>query len=107
MNIIYQTAAAVVAIAASAAAIDPLSAATTSCGRDVDQAIVKLTEPDGYGEQLTGAGLSGPDVMIQVYANMETGTFTVLQVRADGVFCMIASGDNFSLMPHEPAGEDM
>lgn len=46
---------------------------------------------DKYGEQKTSAGLTGQQVM-EVYANPETGTWTVLMVNAEGLACMVAAG---------------
>lgn len=63
---------------------------------------------DKYGEQKTGAGLTGQQVM-EVYANEETGTWTVLMVNASGLACMVAAGTIWLTFEPEPIpdGEPM
>lgn len=63
---------------------------------------------DKYGEQKTNAGLTGQQVM-EVYANPETGTWTVLMVNANGLACMVAAGEIWLTFEPEtaPVGEPM
>ena len=52
-----------------------------------------------FGESRQVAGLMGPSELLEVYANLGTGTWTVITVGPDGVACLRASGDNFSAVP--------
>ena len=51
-----------------------------------------------FSEQLTAGGLQATrrsTSFIEVWASQETGTFTVMLTRPDGVSCIIASGTDF------------
>lgn len=63
---------------------------------------------DKYGEQKQSAGLTNNQVM-EVYANNETGTWTVLMVNANGLACMVAAGTIWLTFDpiEEPEGEPM
>lgn len=56
-----------------------------------------------YSEQLTAGGLQGAqntEAVIEVWASPETGTFTVMQTRPNGMTCIVAAGtDWFSRSP--------
>jgi hypothetical protein len=60
-----------------------------------------------YSEQLTAGGLQGAqntEAVIEVWASPETGTFTVMQTRANGISCIVAAGtDWFSQSPQTVA----
>lgn len=49
----------------------------------------------GFGEYLIGAGLSGGTLM-QIIANPETGTWTLLASTADGRSCVVAAGSDWA-----------
>lgn len=51
-----------------------------------------------YGETSRGMGLAGT-VIVEVLANAETGTFTIVVHRPDGMSCPLADGENWQ----EPA----
>ncbi len=84
-----------------AAAHAPPAEAQTACGPRAD--IVKRLA-EGYSEQLAGAGLQNPRQMIEVWAAPGGGTFTVLVSRADGLSCIVATGDNWQQREIEIAG---
>ena len=46
-----------------------------------------------YGETLKGYGLQGDRIVIEIYASDETGTWTLLATRPDGVACAMAVGE--------------
>ncbi|MDQ2090335.1 hypothetical protein [Marimonas arenosa] len=48
-----------------------------------------------YAEQLTAGGLHDTATMIEVWASPETGTFTVITTRADGMSCILATGTDW------------
>ena len=49
----------------------------------------------GFGEYLIGSGLSGGNLM-QLTANPQTGTWTILASTPDGQSCIFAAGDGWS-----------
>lgn len=48
---------------------------------------------DRFGETLRSAGLHRDDRLVEVYASEDTGTWTILVTRPDGVSCLLASGE--------------
>lgn len=47
---------------------------------------------DEYGETRQSIALDQAQRVVEVYANRETGTWTIAYTRADGVTCLVASG---------------
>lgn len=80
----------------------PAHAEITQCGA-YDAVVAGLGER--YGENRRMAGLMGPSEMLEVYANDETGTWTVITVTPDGQACLRAAGDTFSDTPSELPGQ--
>jgi hypothetical protein len=63
---------------------------------------------DKYGETLQAEGLRGGTSVVQIYANAETGAWTVLDVGVSGLACMISAGEAWSgPLPQQPAGDDL
>ena len=54
-----------------------------------------ITEALGlkWGEQKEHAGLMNGDTALEVYANPKTGTWTIIMVNAEGLACLVASGE--------------
>jgi len=50
---------------------------------------------DTFGEGLAAGGLQSAQQVIEVWAAPETGTWTVLVSRADGIACVLATGTNW------------
>ena len=51
-----------------------------------------------YAEQLTAGGLHSSQsktAMVEVWASPETGTFTVMLTRPNGISCIMASGTDW------------
>ena len=62
-----------------------------------------------YSEKLAVGGLQkvqGTQALIEIWASVETGTFTVLLTNPNGVSCIVAAGtDYFEAIPkEEPEG---
>lgn len=68
-----------------------------------DKAIETLA--DDFGEVRQSIGLSGNNTIVEVYANLETGSWTILSTNASGLACMVASGAYFSILHEELQGE--
>lgn len=80
-----------VAVAATLTANTPYAEAETrqACAKR-DQVVRKLEEK--FGETLRSIGLHQTDGVVEVYSSDETGTWTILMTRPDGVSCLISSG---------------
>ena len=63
---------------------------------------------DGYGETRQSIGLGANDVMVEVFASDETGTWTITVTTASGVTCLVASGQSFETLAEAlpPKGSD-
>lgn len=48
-----------------------------------------------HGEGLRAIGVAANNMVMEVFANRETGTWTILVTTATGVTCMITSGHNY------------
>ena len=57
-----------------------------------DAMVKKLT--DRYGEVQMSRGLGG-DVVLEVWANCKTGTWTILKTYPKGRACLMAAGDGW------------
>ena len=48
-----------------------------------------------YGETRQSIGLGQQNTVIEVFASIETGTWTILFTRPDGIACLVASGESY------------
>ena len=55
-----------------------------------------------YGETLSARGLQNPNALIEVFASAESGSFTVLISRADGMSCILSTGTHWMVEPVVP-----
>jgi len=53
------------------------------------------TLADRHGERLTGGGLRSTTQVVEIWSSDKTGSFTVFVSRADGISCVIATGQNW------------
>lgn len=58
-----------------------------------DQVLTRLSEK--YGETRQSIGLAQNSGVFEVFASHETGSWTILMTRPDGVTCLVASGQAF------------
>ena len=72
-------------------------AAQTNCAPHAD-VVERLAA--GYGEYRQGRGLAADNTVMEVYASLETGTWTIVVTRANGIACLVASGRGY-----EPTNE--
>ncbi len=86
--------AAAVAIAGSAPAA-PRPAASTACQ---PHTAIAARLSGRYGETLRARGVITP-MLIELFANPRTGTFTILLVRPDRLACIVAAGDGWREQP--------
>ena len=79
------------AIAVALLAATPTAEAETrqACAKR-DQVVRKLEQK--FGETLRSIGLHQSDGVVEIYSSEETGTWTILMTRPDGMTCLLASG---------------
>jgi len=65
--------------------------------------VVKLKKK--YGESERGMGLSGTEVLIEVWSSEKTGTWTIVMTRPNGIACVMAAGDSWTSAPAEKGPE--
>jgi len=56
---------------------------------------------DGYGETRQSIGIGGNNMVIEVFASDETGTWTITVTRPNGMTCLVASGQAFERLAEE------
>ena len=59
------------------------------------EAVIERLESK-YAERLKGGGLQNAETLLEVWASEKTGSFTVLLTHANGVSCIVSSGDNWN-----------
>jgi hypothetical protein len=59
-----------------------------------------------YGESRQSIGMAPQGRVVEVFASLETGTWTITVTMPDGMTCLVASGQSFENLgePLEPAG---
>lgn len=57
-----------------------------------------------YGESAAGVGIAGENRVVELWSSAETGTWTLLMTRTDGVACMMASGEDWTTEKEALAG---
>ena len=60
---------------------------------------------NGYGERRVSIALGAGGTLVETWANLQSGTWTVVVTQPDGLACMVASGQSFELI-NEPQGVD-
>lgn len=64
-----------------------------------------------YGETRQSIGLARNSQVIEVFASLETGSWTIIVTRPSGVSCMVAAGESYErldetlsdVLPGDPA----
>ncbi|CUH83054.1 hypothetical protein [Thalassovita mediterranea] len=68
-----------------------------------DKVVDKLATD--YGESRQSIGLGRDNAVVEVFASTSSGTWTITVTRADGMTCLVASGQAFeTLAEAAPAG---
>tara|TARA_R110002094_G_scaffold28845_5_gene41822 strand:+ start:293 stop:598 length:306 start_codon:yes stop_codon:yes gene_type:complete len=63
--------------------------------------VAKLTT--AYAENLTARGLQNERSIVEVWASAETGSYTILLSRADGMSCVLSAGTHWLAESPVPA----
>jgi len=61
-----------------------------------DKVVARLSE--GYGESRVSIGLGANNQVVETFANLDSGTWTVTVTTPNGVTCLVASGKAFELV---------
>lgn len=71
-----------------------------------DKVIKRLSEQ--FGETLKSLGVHKDDAVIEVYSSDDTGTWTILVTRTDGISCLLAAGQRWEqdVTPIRAPGDD-
>lgn len=75
-------------------------AAPPSCA-DHASVVERLTT--GFGETRRSIALGGGAV-VETFASDETGTWTMIATRPDGISCLVAAGDGYEAVTAEKTG---
>lgn len=69
-----------------------------------DQVVERLASK--YGESRQSIGMAPKGRVVEVYASLETGTWTITVTMPNGITCLVASGQSYESLeePVEPAG---
>lgn len=65
---------------------------TTDCG-DRDMVLLRLHER--FSERLQAQGISDGDTIYEVFADKQSGTWTILVTDTNGETCLVAAGAGF------------
>lgn len=90
-------------ITAALLALATGASAQTNCGPH-DAVVSRLAE--GYGEARVSIALGANGVVVETFANLETGTWTIVVTAPGGPSCLVAAGEAFHLDAQTPAGSD-
>ena len=56
-----------------------------------------------YGESRQSIGLGANNQVVEVFASIETGTWTILVTHPNGLSCLVASGQAYEALTEAPA----
>ncbi|MCG7493909.1 hypothetical protein [Thalassobius sp. Cn5-15] len=76
----------------------PLSEASAQSPKCFPRTVLIEKLQSRYSEQLSGGGLQNAKQLLEVWTSPKTGSFTVFITRADGMACIMATGQNWSSM---------
>lgn len=75
-----------------ASATQAFSQSQRNCG--ARQQIVE-TLAERYGESRQSIGLGSNNQVVEVFASLETGTWTITVTMPNGMMCLVASGQSY------------
>lgn len=63
-----------------------------------EHAMVVERLASGYGESRQSIGISANNTVVEVFASLETGTWTIVVTQPGGPTCLVASGEAFQVL---------
>ncbi len=85
-------------ISAMMLAAQQLQAQSRNCA---DRALVVERLAQSYGESRQSIGLASDNSVVEVFASMDTGSWTITVTRPGGPTCLVAAGQAFQYL-NEP-----
>jgi len=74
------------------------TAATAQTRNCAEHAMIVETLAAGYGESRQSIGIGSDNSVVEVFASLETGTWTITVTQAGGLTCLVASGSAFQML---------
>jgi len=71
------------------------NAQTRNCA---EHAMVVERLADGYGESRQSIGIAANNTVVEVFASIETGTWTIVVTQPGGPTCLVASGEAYQVL---------
>lgn len=95
-----------ISLAIFTAIILPAAASAQQNCAKRDQVVERLARK--YGEVRQSIGLAPNSAVFEIYASQDTGSWTILVTNANGVSCLVASGQAFETHAGttKPMGDD-
>jgi len=75
----------------------------TNCG---PRKFILTRLAEQYGEARVAYGLNARQLLMEVFANATTGSWTVTLTQADGLTCVVSVGSDFNPVTDGPAPKD-
>ena len=85
---------AVSALVFGAVALAPPAFAQSAPNCQNRDRLVQILE-NRYHESLDSVGLQSPKLLLEIWSAKDTGSFTVLITKPNGVSCIVATGNNW------------
>jgi hypothetical protein len=82
----------------------PVSAQSANCNSH--QAVAERLF-EGYGEYPVSVAIGAGGVLVETWANLETGSWSITVTEPGGLTCLVASGELFQLVDLPIPGEEM
>jgi len=81
----------------------PVAAQNLPCG---DHAAIAFNLSERYGERVVFTALDSRGVVVEIWLNGESGSWSALAVSPSGQACFIGVGPHFVVVAPEPEGVD-
>lgn len=88
----------VLGLGVAAVAAPAFAQNAANCGNRT-QVVERLAE--GYGETRQSIGLGANNRVVEVFASLETGTWTITVTMPNGMTCLVASGQAFEAVSED------
>lgn len=93
-------------LALTSAAILFATAALSDTPHCADHAHVVERLATGYGETRQSIGVGSDNSMVEIFASLETGTWTIAVTHAGGLTCLVASGNGYQVLSESLPNSD-
>ena len=74
------------------------TSATAQSSNCADHALVVERLATGYGESRQSIGIGSDNTVVEVFAALDTGTWTIVVTQPGGPSCLVASGAAFQVL---------